>query len=73
MAFFDLNPTFTPLKTTFWLSYGVDSGLTMDWPWMTVVAHGVDHGVERVLNMVWHAVDQPAYLKTTLVNIRFYF
>jgi hypothetical protein len=25
MAFFDLNPTFTPLKTTFWLSYGVVS------------------------------------------------
>jgi hypothetical protein len=23
MVFFDLNPTFTPLKTTFWLSYGV--------------------------------------------------
>jgi hypothetical protein len=25
MAFFNLNPTFTPLKTTFWLSYGVVS------------------------------------------------
>jgi len=25
MASFALNPTFTPLKTTFWLSYGVVS------------------------------------------------
>ena len=40
---------------------------------MTVVAYGGDHGVERLLNVVRPAVDQPAYLKTTLLNIRFYF
>jgi hypothetical protein len=51
---------------------------------MTVVAYGVDHGIERVLNVVRPAVDHfdflkaqqsplPTSIRTTLVNIRFYF
>jgi len=61
MALFDLNPTFTPLKTPFGSSmalfmdcYGVDCGSTMDRPWidcgLTMVAYGVDHGVDGPLN-----------------------
>jgi hypothetical protein len=59
MALSDLNPTLTPLKTPFRTSYGVvlrcflsfmdcygvDRGLTM-------VAYGVDHGVDGLLNVV---------------------
>ena len=35
-----------------WRCLAVDHGLTMGCPWMTVVACGIDHGVERVLTMV---------------------
>ena len=65
MAFFDLNPTFTALKTPFYSSYGVVSGLLWRWPWidygLTVDDCGglwrwpwcwthIDHG----LIVVWH-------------------
>jgi len=62
MASFELNPTFTALNPPFCSSYGVVlrclwivMALTVDRLWidcgLTVVAYGVDHGVERVLTM----------------------
>ena len=31
---------------------GVDGPLTMDWPWMTVVPHGVDHCIDPPLTLI---------------------
>jgi hypothetical protein len=48
MAFFDLNPTFTPLKTTFRSSYGVVSRCFlkfMDCFALFLDCYGVDHGL----------------------------
>ena len=57
MASFPLNPTFTPLKTPFWLSYGVVSRcfllfrIVRGHLWVVFHCLPVVYGVDRGLTM----------------------